>query len=90
MSLENGPTLETNLRGKVLAMAVVGYISCGTEWYDYVDFDDAFNVMSKAVLKGSVKECTFNPTTNWLDERHFLVAHEKGYSHVHAPKEMRN
>ena len=33
MSLETSPTLESRIRGRVLAMAVVGYISCGAEWY---------------------------------------------------------
>ena len=91
MSLETTPTLPTKIRGKVLAMAVIGYISCGAEWYDYVDLDLAFMVMSKSRCQRVCEGCPLNPAVNWLDERDFLKRLRRGvFFPVHVPKEMRN
>ena len=86
MSLETRPTLANNIRSNVLAMTVVGYISCGAEWYDYVDLDLAFMVMSKSHSQRVCEGCPLNPAVNWLDERDFLKRLRGGGFSCACPK----
>ena len=86
MSLETVLTLSKNIRSTVLAMAVVGYISCGAEWYDYVDLDLAFMVMSRNHSQRVCQGCPLNPAVNWLDERAFLKRLPEGGFSCACPK----
>lgn len=86
MSLSRPPNLSSKLSGSVSAMAVVGYISCGSEWYSYVDLDDAFVVMAESGDQKVCDGCPSRPPVHWVDERDFLRRAGGGLFNVAVPK----
>ena len=88
MALEHGPTLSSRLDGNCKSIGIVGYISCGTEWYTYVDLDLAFMVAAvSAQQKVCPSTCPINPPVNWLKEREFLRRASNGYFSLALPEE---
>jgi hypothetical protein len=74
----DAPGLSNNLRGRVLAIPAVGYISCGASWYDYIDMDQAFAVMAKSQSQPVCTSCSPIFQVNWLEARQFLIRSGRG------------
>ena len=88
MALEQGPTLSFHLEGDAKSIGIVGYISCGTEWYTYVDLDLAFMVaVESAEQTVCPSDCPTNPPVNWLKEREILRRASDGFFSLALPEE---
>jgi hypothetical protein len=73
------PALPTLLDGNVILVSVVGYISCGAIWYDYVNIDESFLVMAKSQeQKVCPESCPSTSEAHWLDARDFLRRRDGG------------
>ena len=88
MALERGPTLSERLDGNAKSIGIVGYISCGTGWYSYVDLDHAFMVAAESAQQTvCLSDCPVNPPVNWIKEREVLRRTSNGSFSLALPKE---
>jgi hypothetical protein len=74
------PSLKDRLANRISVVPVCGYIACGARWWEYVDLDNAFTVMS-ASEGDPCENCPSELEAIWLEQESFLQRdNESGFT----------
>jgi hypothetical protein len=74
------PAVSERLANRVSVVPVCGYIACGARWWEYVDLDKAFAVMSASHSDTPCTGCSVEAQGNWLEQEEFLLRERGGFS----------
>ncbi|KAF4436290.1 hypothetical protein FACUT_6562 [Fusarium acutatum] len=74
------PAVPERMANRVMVVPVCGYIACGTRWWEYVDLDKAFAVMSASETDSPCANCSLEGHGCWLEQEHFLRRDGGGFT----------
>lgn len=67
------PALTNRLANRVSVVPVCGYIACGARWWEYIDLENAFAVMSASMVGDPCSNCPSDAEAYWLEQETFLL-----------------
>ncbi|KAF5712478.1 hypothetical protein FMUND_8424 [Fusarium mundagurra] len=80
------PVVSERMANRVMVVPVCGYIACGTRWWEYVDLNKAFTVMSADETDSPCTKCPLEGHGCWLEQENFLRRDGGGFTCALPPR----